>query len=277
VPVILPGYTIDDVPLFLQPTSANHCKVDEFSATGLAELLELLNAKMVGGRVRPRQLSVRRDKAVGLLLNRWTLVVAVMVAAGTIFGVAVACGHNSGNSGQAASASGTGNSINQSSGGCGQVSNNSTCVVQLQQAVKAAGDSAMDDAALKVRLTKEAKEQPVDFGSGPWPFVVVDTFNDGKDLGLFARTSNRINSDCIGTASNRTTIWADCVAVSDFMPPGVDAIDDVGPKWLLVRWKPVPPQARSISEPSESQRAWMYLGDTVPLRHDGNIPSCPAS
>lgn len=201
-----------------------------------------------------------------ILLNRWTLLTSALTTAGTLLAVAVACGQDSGSGNQSVAVSGTGNSVNQNSGTCGQVSNNSTCVVQLQEAVEQTAKSSPNDGEFKAKLAKEATADPAGLGPGPWPFVVVDTFIDGQDWGLFARTTNREFGQRLGTAANRSMVWADCVVESDFIPPGAARENDVGPKWLLVRWKPVDPTQRSVSEPNETQRAWMYSGHTEAQR-----------
>ncbi|HEX5117824.1 MAG TPA: SEFIR domain-containing protein [Pseudonocardiaceae bacterium] len=42
LPVVLPGYTPDDIPLFLQPRTADHYSVTAFSTAGAVDLLRVL-------------------------------------------------------------------------------------------------------------------------------------------------------------------------------------------------------------------------------------------
>lgn len=42
LPVVLPGHTVDQIPLFLQPRSASHYVVSSFTTAGAAELLRIL-------------------------------------------------------------------------------------------------------------------------------------------------------------------------------------------------------------------------------------------
>jgi WD40 repeat protein len=45
IPVLLPGYTTDDIPLFLQPYTADHYTVTDFTLDGAEDLLRLLTAQ----------------------------------------------------------------------------------------------------------------------------------------------------------------------------------------------------------------------------------------
>ncbi|MGI5504610.1 hypothetical protein [Lentzea sp. CA-135723] len=153
---------------------------------------------------------------------------------------------------------------------CGVVTQNSSCVVQAVEAAEKI--AASDEVAFKAELAKRSQKAPgVD---GPWPFVVVDTIIDDRNWGLYARTTNRALAERQGTAANHSVIWADCVATSDYTPTDVTGDNNVGPKWLRVRWAPVDPTQRSVSEPSEERRSWMYRGAAVPLEHNGEIPEC---
>lgn len=276
IPVVLPGWSLDDVPLVLQPTTATRCHVDTVTEQGAEDLLELLTADPDSPRDRLDRLPRRRPWRARVNVP-WTVAASVLVAAGSVLSVAVACDQDPAGSDNdnSVSVSGTGNSVNQNSGACGQVSDNSTCIVQLEQSVDQASEAASTDAEFKAELAKDATADPSALGSGPWPFVVVDTFIQGQDWGLFARTSNQVHAEKLGTAANRSMIWADCIAESDFTPADVTGDNNVGPQWLRVRWTPASsPTARSVSEPTETQRAWMYRGATVPLKHNGNIPTC---
>jgi len=42
LPVVFPGYSVDDIPLFLQPRTADHYRISEFSLDGADELLRVL-------------------------------------------------------------------------------------------------------------------------------------------------------------------------------------------------------------------------------------------
>jgi hypothetical protein len=204
------------------------------------------------------------------LLNRWALAVAaVALAASVVIGLESIA--SDGEGGQRAGATGTGNTINQNQvtdSVCGLVGDNSSCVVQLERSVESLSEMAATDDELKAALARQATGSPS--GDGPWPFIVVDTGTQG----LFARTTNEVRADRVGVAANRSIVWADCVATSGFTP--AQPRHDFGPKWLRVRWKSnQPTQAFLQSDPSDPKRAWMYLGYTMPYKHDGQIPPCP--
>ena len=214
-----------------------------------------------------------RAAVQGVILNRWSLGVAVVaLVVSVIFGAASCMAPESpgGTNNPTVSVSGTENTVtqNQVSGTCAQVSDGANCVVTLTQAVTKASQSSATDAEFKSELAKSATAAPT--APGPWPFVVVDT----GDLGLFARSSNEVNAEYLGTALNRAIIWADCVATSNFAPADVSGEDAVGPLWLKVRWAAVEPMQNSVSEPTEEATAWMYRGLAVPLKHNGQIPAC---
>jgi hypothetical protein len=138
----------------------------------------------------------------------------------------------------------------------------------VQEAVHAAGG---DDTALKnqLRSAPGAKNPPT--GEGPYPFVVVDT----GELGLFARTSNVVNGVRVGNTGNQELVWANCLEQSDFTPSDVSGENNVGPLWVQVRWKHLANgQTRGLSEPNETQTAWMYRGALEPVGHNGDIPHC---
>lgn len=166
--------------------------------------------------------------------------------------------------------SGSGNNVNQNaglqnqaSGTCGQIGTGNTCVVQLQELAK---DTPTDD-DFKAEIAKRSTSAPVP--PGPWAFVVIDT----GELGLFARSANVAQANRLGYALNREVVWADCVATSDFLPPSPG--NDVGPRWLKVRWKnDQPGGGHLLSDPGDSKQAWMYRGLTVPFGHNGDIPPC---
>lgn len=149
---------------------------------------------------------------------------------------------------------------------------NSSCVIQIQDFITQADKAADDEKSFKDALAARSTSAPT--GSGPWPFVVVDTVIDGKNYGLYARTTNGVQAERQGTAANHSIIWADCVATSDYTPIDVTGDNNVGPKWLRVRWNPAGPMDRSVSEPNATKSAWMYRGATVPVEHNGEIPTC---
>lgn len=182
------------------------------------------------------------------------------VVVALVFGVASSCGTD-----EAPAQSGVGNTY---------CTNESTCdvdVTQAQTIVRGAEAEAGEDDTELRRLLGDATgaSEPPD-GSGPFPYLVVDT----GELGLFARTTNVISADRVGFAGNRSMVWVDCVARSDFTPE-VSAVPDVGPRWALVRWKHRDGgQVMGLSEPNESQTAWMYLGALAPVGHNGDVPDC---
>ena len=206
-----------------------------------------------------------------LSIARWSLVFTVL---GVIVAVvAIWITTTGGSGGQNAQINGNGNSVNQNSGACDQVSGNSTCVAQLNQVVQQAQAASANDDEFRQTLAKSATSAPT--GPGPWPFVVVDTLEpNGTDVGLFARTSDEVLGTRLGVALHHSIVWATCGATNDFTPIDLPDADDVGPKWLKVHWKPTTPQANSTSEPTDQEFAWMYRGYLVPLNHNGNIPAC---
>lgn len=206
-----------------------------------------------------------------LLVNRFVLgLTAVGTAVGIIFGIG-SCGPDPipPRPGQSIEQAGTGNSANQN---CAEVGDNSTCTVeQAKENLDEVKAMASDDTELRARLRGQPGASTSPNGIGPWPFVVVDT----GDLGLYARTTNLAQAVRVGTAANWSTVWADCIAETGFTPPDVTGETAVGPKWLQVRWKHLSDSgARGHSEPTETQRAWMYRGATEPLQHNGDIPRC---
>lgn len=211
-----------------------------------------------------------------LRLTRWALAVAVVgVTVSIVVGFA-SCSPNP-TSSQTGTVSGTGNNLNQNSGTqnefsnstCGQLNNGSTCVIQLRNNLSALSQSADTDKTLKAELAKKATAPPA--GAGPWPFVVVDSGIDG----LYPRSTNELYADRLGIARNRSIVWAECVATSHFTPLDLDPVNNVGPRWLRVRWKTDTPSQPSFdSDPSDTKRVWMYFGFLVPLEHNGQIPAC---
>jgi hypothetical protein len=267
IPLVLKPWTTREIPRFLQPVTGTHVIVDEVSDAGLRELIELL--------VEPRT-DLARPRSVSAVANltvphrrRWRLprlaIGGAVLLAGAITGVVVAC--QPGLHAKDSVGVGEGNSVV-----CGQVSANSTCEVKIENSVRDASEDAETDAEFKADLARHATGTPT--GEGPWPFVVVDTFVDGTDLGLFARTTNTVKADRLGVAPNRSLIWADCAATSDFQPMDVEGENKIGPRWLHVRWVPTEPMKLSASEPSSNDRAWMYRGNLVPVNHNGHIPDC---
>lgn len=190
---------------------------------------------------------------------------ALGVIVGVTFGFASACGSDEPPT-PGHTQSGSGNVI---------CDNNSSCTIEPEQAqdiVKDAEGKAGDsDAKLKksLRGAPGATEPPGE--PGPYPFTVVDTAN----LGLFARTTNVVNGVRVGNTGNRELVWANCVAQSDFTPSDVSGENNVGPQWVQVRWKHLGSgQTRGLSEPNETQTAWMYRGALEPVGHNGEIPGC---
>jgi hypothetical protein len=189
---------------------------------------------------------------------RWGVIVAVIGVVATVAGVVVACQPQQ-----------PGQHIDGNTGPVVVGDHNS---VTVQQAVERAENVAgEDDSKFKEELKKApgAGEPPA--GDAPWPYAVVDTGTDG----LLARDGNVAKASPVGNAANRALIWVDCVATSDFTPPMVTGDNNVGPKWAKVRWRNLKlPTDRGISDPKESQTAWMYLGALASIGHNGQVPSC---
>jgi hypothetical protein len=211
---------------------------------------------------RPTQVEHR-----ALHWNRLAAVLTGVGAAATLtFGVTSACSPDDPPPPPSPIRQGTGN--NNCSGG-------STCsvnITQVEEIVRAAEDVAgSDDSKLRkqLRAAPGATQPPDD--PRPYPFLVVDT----GDLGLFARTTNVVNGVRVGSTGNHELVWANCVTRSDFTPSDVSGETDVGPLWVQVRWKHLDSgQTRGLSEPNETQTAWMYRGALEPVGHNGDIPAC---
>jgi hypothetical protein len=199
----------------------------------------------------------------------WTRVGAAIGALGLIaalvFGLVSACGSDE-PAAPGPSQSGTGNNYCADGSTC-DVDVNITHVQEIVQ--EAAAASGGDEAEFKKNLKAAdgAAEPPK--GSAPYPFVVIDT----GELGLFARTTNVMNGVRVGNAGNRALVWANCIEQSDFTPS--DVTNNAGPQWVQVRWKHLEGgQVRGLSEPNETQAAWMYRGGLEPVGHNGDIPRC---
>jgi hypothetical protein len=106
-------------------------------------------------------------------------------------------------------------------------------------------------------------------GDGPWPFYVKV-----NQLGLKVRTSGDANGQQIGTSPNTETLWVECRRRTDFTPD--DVVENVGPRWLRVRW----PNNQSnvidpyISSASDPYTGYVYEAYAFPAGHNGRIPSC---
>ncbi|GAB3464274.1 hypothetical protein GCM10027436_76210 [Actinophytocola sediminis] len=200
-----------------------------------------------------------------LPLTRLTVVFAGLgVIVGLVFGFASACGPEEPST---PSQSGAGNVNCSGDSACGDIELNISHVQEI--VASASADAGGDDAELKknLRTVDGATQPPTE--SAPYPFIVVDT----GELGLFARTTNVMNGVRVGNAGNRALVWADCVTQSDFTPS--DVTNNAGPQWVRVRWKHLAGgQVRGLSEPNETQTAWMYRGGLEPVGHNGAIPHC---
>jgi hypothetical protein len=124
---------------------------------------------------------------------------------------------------------------------------------------------SLDDANCVSELQRN-----IELGNGPWPYIVVNT----GDQGLYARSTDDIDSERLGAAANRSIVWVDCVSTSDFTPPVADP-SNVGPTWLKIRW-PNDRQSSQFfsSEPTNASHAYVYSGFAIPLGHSRQIPAC---
>ncbi|MBC6447571.1 hypothetical protein [Actinokineospora xionganensis] len=195
-----------------------------------------------------------------LFFNKVSLAVAVIATAATVIGLA---GRDPAPAVGGSQSAGSGN-------GCANVVGTCNNFQQLRDAAGQAGATAATDDDLRGRLRSRSDSKATPSGDGPWAFVVVDTATEG----LFARRDPRGAVDLVGTVPNRQTVWADC-QVADGVVPAVDVANDVGGRWLRVRWRHLDaPSVRGMSEPTETQVAWMYRGFLEPLGQNGDLRSC---
>jgi len=154
---------------------------------------------------------------------------------------------------------------------CARPAANSDCPAQASTALRLAEVVSTDDTTLRVRLLRQTSANTKPLGDGPWPFVVMDT----DVAGLYARSTNSADSSRVGIAANRSIVWGDCVAVSDFEPGGLDPLNVADSTWLRVHWKhQLLAEGQGFSDPTEAETAWMYLGYLAPLQQNGKVVDC---
>lgn len=90
LPVVLPGQTVDQIPLFLQPYTASHFLVDAIDAIGTEELLRVIEGRPAPEVVGPRSFS----PSVGVAGERAEVVNQIT---GKVTGNVVQAGSISGN------------------------------------------------------------------------------------------------------------------------------------------------------------------------------------
>ena len=127
--------------------------------------------------------------------------------------------------------------------------------------------------------------------SGPWPFFIYDTIITPEDIGLVeGATLATIGQDAgvrvwtipaksgrqpIGRASLGSIVWVDCYVENDFHPQ-VPQDDDVGARWLRIRWPTtfISTEFVRSSLPTDQFVGYVYAGYTLPFTHNGKIPTC---
>jgi hypothetical protein len=160
---------------------------------------------------------------------------------------------------------------NTAAGGDGsciqQNGNRNECSVVIQREISELEARAEDDRQFrKEALERYSGTNPT--GIGPWAFVVVDT----ADRGLKARNSDLKAGAQIGTAANRSVIWAECANISPFDP---EPALGTGGRWLKIKW-PNNKQTKEFfnSEPGQTLSAHVFSYYAVPVGHNGKIPEC---
>ena len=145
-------------------------------------------------------------------------------------------------------------------------SQHSSCTIttEVKQILQNPG---ADDATVRKQLLDAGRgRKPT--GTGPWPFVVLDT----GEVGLEVRNDPGRPGRQIGSLGARTIGWVDCQIRNDFDPGGGS---NPGPVWYRLRW---PTNRQGVkfqnSQPSDTFRGWGYAGYLVPAGHDGSIPPC---
>ena len=111
-------------------------------------------------------------------------------------------------------------------GYCSQLGDVNNCSVQVQERLSEIDARAKNDAEFREEVAKMSNIAPP--SRGPWPFVVIGT----RDIGLKIRSNGERDGKQIGSAANRSVLWADCLATTSFEP---DPVVKAGPKWLRVR------------------------------------------
>lgn len=122
---------------------------------------------------------------------------------------------------------------------------------------------------LKDLVAKFRDAEPI--GEGPWPFYV-----HVNHIGLKVRTSGDVDGQQIGTAHNATTLWVECRLRTDFTPDRGDIVEDVGPRWLRVKWPHNQPGVIEpyTSSPDDPYVGYVYEAYAFPAGHNGEIRAC---
>jgi hypothetical protein len=117
-------------------------------------------------------------------------------------------------------------------------------------------------------------------GSGPWPFVTVNTWKDGVDQGAVVRPCKEQDCGCpqnvkcrLGVARGNTTVYARCVAHSNFTGVAGVVQDTL---WFKVTWPNDKIAETQVFVPTAQDRysGWTKGSSLAPQGHNGNIPAC---
>ena len=159
---------------------------------------------------------------------------------------------------QSASANGSGNGVIQSGRDISVVDG---CITLGGQCV--VGDQA-SDTDIREALSELPENSQPPAGSGPWPFIVVDTMDGAKDLGLFIRdgyteSDRRLPGSPV--CPHAKVVWAECRVTDGLV---ADPSTAAGGLWFKVRYPEV----------ADSGDYWSYGGFLVPVGHNGSIPEC---
>ncbi|MET8524518.1 hypothetical protein [Micromonospora sp. NPDC005172] len=120
-------------------------------------------------------------------------------------------------------------------------------------------------------------------GTGPWPFRTVNTWGEsGVDMGAVVRPCKEQDCGCdptvkcrLGVAKGNTTVYARCLAHSDFTGVPGEVQDTV---WFKIAWPNNKLKATQVFAPTahDQYSGWVKGSTLEPEGHNGNIPVCPA-
>ena len=120
-------------------------------------------------------------------------------------------------------------------------------------------------------------------GTGPWPFRTVNTWGEsGVDIGAVVRPCKEQDCGCdprlkcrLGVAKGNTTVYARCLAHSDFTGVPGERQDTI---WFKIAWpnNRITAAQVFVSTVHDQYSGWVKGSTLEPEGHNGSIPACPA-